>query len=391
MPQPSPGPIADGEPVRLLTVFGTRPEAIKMAPLVRRLDAHPGFDARVCVTAQHRSMLDGVLADFAIRPAFDLDIMRQGQSLNEITARVLDGLTPVLRDFAPARVLVHGDTTTTLAASLASFNERIPVGHVEAGLRTYDLAKPWPEEANRRVTGILADLHFAPTEQARANLLAERVPADRVVVTGNTVIDALLLAERTIATTPALAQAFAERFAFLQEASRLVLVTGHRRESFGEGFESICRALATLASRHPDVLIVYPVHLNPSVREPVFRVLGDLANVRLIEPVDYLPFVYLMSRAHLLITDSGGIQEEAPSLGKPVLVMREVTERPEAVHAGTVRLVGTDADRIVDEASRLLTDPAAYRAMSGASNPYGDGRASERITATLEAVHGLKG
>jgi UDP-N-acetylglucosamine 2-epimerase (non-hydrolysing) len=375
--------------VRVLSVFGTRPEAIKMAPVVLRLARHPGFDARVCVTAQHRSMLDSVLEDFAIRPDFDLDVMRERQALCGIAARVLDGLQGVLDSFRPERVLVHGDTTTTLAASLAAFYNRIPVAHVEAGLRTGNLDAPWPEEANRKVTAILTDLHFAPTERARRALLAEGVAPERIHVTGNTVIDALLLARDKLRRDAALARRIAERFAFLDPARRLVLVTGHRRESFGVGFENICRALAELARRHVDVEILYPVHLNPNVREPVFRILGGLPSVHLIEPVEYLPFVHLMDRAYLIVTDSGGIQEEAPSLGKPVLVMREVTERPEAVEAGTVRLVGTDFARIVEATSALLTDPAAYRRMATAINPYGDGRAAERIERALERAHGL--
>jgi UDP-N-acetylglucosamine 2-epimerase (non-hydrolysing) len=375
--------------VRVLSVFGTRPEAIKMAPVVLRLAAHPGFEAKVCVTAQHRSMLDSVLEDFAIRPDFDLDVMRERQTLCGIAARVLDGLQGVLESFRPERVLVHGDTTTTLAASLAAFYNRIPVGHVEAGLRTGNLEAPWPEEANRKVTAVVTDLHFAPTERARRALLAEGVAPEKIRVTGNTVIDALLLAREKLRSDARLAQRLAERFAFLDPSRRLVLVTGHRRESFGRGFENICRALAELARRHPDIEILYPVHLNPNVREPVFRILGGLPSVHLIEPLEYLPFVHLMDRAYLIVTDSGGIQEEAPSLGKPVLVMREVTERPEAVEAGTVRLVGTDFARIVEETSRLLTDPAAYRRMATAINPYGDGRAAERIERALELAHGL--
>ncbi|MDW8341417.1 MAG: UDP-N-acetylglucosamine 2-epimerase (non-hydrolyzing) [Geminicoccaceae bacterium] len=376
--------------IRLLSVFGTRPEAIKMAPVVLRLAAHPAFDAKVCVTAQHRSMLDTVLEDFAIRPDFDLDVMRAGQKLTEIAARVLTGLQDVLESFRPDRVLVHGDTTTTLAASLAAFYNRVPVAHVEAGLRTGNLDAPWPEEANRRITAVVTDLHFAPTERARSALLAEGVPEQRIRVTGNTVIDALFLARARILGDRALRGRFAERFGFLRPHARLLLVTGHRRENFGAGFENICRALAELARRHPDHDLLYPVHLNPNVREPVFRILGGLANVHLIDPVEYLPFVYLMSRAHLILTDSGGIQEEAPSLGKPVLVMREVTERPEAVEAGTVRLVGTDFARIVEETERLLSDELAYRRMATAINPYGDGRASERIVAALEEAHGIR-
>jgi UDP-N-acetylglucosamine 2-epimerase (non-hydrolysing) len=386
---PARGSDRKGGRVRVLSVFGTRPEAIKMAPVVLRLAAHPGFDARVCVTAQHRSMLDSVLEDFAIRPDFDLDVMREGQSLCGIAARVLDGLQGVLETFRPERVLVHGDTTTTLAAAIAAFYNRVSVGHVEAGLRTGDLQAPWPEEANRKVTAVVTDLHFAPTERARRALLAEGVPPERIHVTGNTVIDALFLARAKLRRDPHLEQKIVHRFDFLVPNRRLVLVTGHRRESFGAGFENICRALAELARRHPDIQILYPVHLNPNVREPVFRILGGLPSVHLIEPVEYLPFVHLMDRAHLILTDSGGIQEEAPSLGKPVLVMRDVTERPEAIEAGTVRLVGTDSARIVEETSRLLTDPAAYRRMATAINPYGDGRAAERIERALERAHGL--
>lgn len=382
-------PAARSRRIKVLSVFGTRPEAIKMAPVVLRLAANPAFDSRVCVTAQHRSMLDSVLECFAIRPDVDLDVMRESQSLCGIAARVLGGLEPVLRSLRPDRVLVHGDTTTTLAASIAAFYNHAPVGHVEAGLRTGDLRAPWPEEANRKVTAVVTDLHFAPTERARRALLAEGVPASAIEVTGNTVIDALFLARARLRRDRALEAAIAERFAFLSRERRLVLVTGHRRESFGAGFESICRALAELARRHPDIEILYPVHLNPQVREPVFRILGGLPSVHLIEPVDYLPFVHLMDRAHLIVTDSGGIQEEAPSLGKPVLVMREVTERPEAVEAGTVRLVGTDFARILEETGRLLTDAAAYRRMATAVNPYGDGRAAERIERALERVHGL--
>lgn len=367
--------------MRILTIFGTRPEAIKMAPVVRALAEAPDITARVCVTAQHRHMLDQVLALFGIVPDYDLDLMKAGQDLYDITAGVLIGLRPVLREFRPDLVLVHGDTSTTLAASLAAYYEQIPVGHVEAGLRTGNIYSPWPEEINRKVAGAVSGLHFAPTESARANLLAENVAGDTITITGNTVIDALHAVVNKIAADTETSRRFDERFAFDPDR-RLILVTGHRRESFGGGFDRICQALAELAKRD-DVEIVYPVHLNPNVKGPVGERLGDAPNIRLIEPQDYLPFVYLMSRADIILTDSGGVQEEAPSLGKPVLVMRDTTERPEAVDAGTVRLVGTDVGRIVGEVTRLLDDRAAYETMSEAHNPYGDGKASGRIVAAI--------
>lgn len=364
-------------PYRVLSVFGTRPEAIKMAPVVRALAATKGIEARVCVTAQHRGMLDQVLSLFAITPDVDLDIMRPGQDLTYVTTAVLQGMGPVLDEMQPDRVLVHGDTTTTLAASMAAFYRRVPVGHVEAGLRTGDLMAPYPEEMNRRLTDGIADLLFAPTEGARDNLLAEGVPAARVRVTGNTVIDALLTVKARLDADAPLRDEIDRRFPFAGQG-RMILVTGHRRENFGPGFENICHALAELSER-PDVAIVYPVHLNPNVREPVNRILGGRERVHLIEPVEYLPFVRLMDRATLIVTDSGGIQEEAPSLGKPVLVMRDVTERPEAVAAGTVRLVGSDTGTIVRETARLLDDEAAHAAMARARNPFGDGTAGTRI------------
>ncbi|GFO54219.1 UDP-N-acetyl glucosamine 2-epimerase [Geomonas sp. Red276] len=376
--------------ITVLSVFGTRPEAIKMAPVVKELEKHPEtIRSVVCVTAQHRQMLDQVLSLFDIRPDYDLDIMKPGQDLFDVTCRVLQGLKPVLEKERPDLVLVHGDTSTTMAASIASFYFRTPVGHVEAGLRTQDKFAPFPEEINRRVTGAVADLHFAPTETSRRNLLREGIAESSIYVTGNTVVDALLSVSHKIENDPLLNREFEETFGFLDPEKRLVLVTGHRRENFGAGFEEICRALAELATTHPDVEILYPVHLNPNVQEPVRRILGGgtLANVHLIEPVDYLPFVYLMNRAHLIITDSGGVQEEAPSLGKPVLVMRQTTERPEAVEAGTVKLVGTDRERIVAETSLLLDDEEAWRAMSLAHNPYGDGMAAPRI---VEVIAGLK-
>jgi len=369
--------------VKVLTVFGTRPEAIKMAPLALGLQADPRFESLVCVTAQHREMLDQVTTLFGICPDFDLDVMRAGQNLNGLTAAILQGLKPVLEDCAPDIVLVHGDTATTMATTIAAYYAQIPVGHIEAGLRTGNLYSPWPEEGNRRITSVLAALHFAPTDTARQALLYEGVKDAAIVVTGNTVIDALLAVSQRIEAEPELSGGFDQRFSFLRPGHRMVLVTGHRRESFGGGFERICKALARLSGQFPDVDIVYPMHMNPNVREPVSRILGSQPNIHLIEPLDYLPFVYLMKRAEIIITDSGGVQEEAPSLGKPVLVMRDTTERPEALAAGTVRLVGTDTDRIVDWASRLLSDRAAYEEMSFAHNPYGDGKAVGRILDAL--------
>jgi len=370
--------------VKVLTVFGTRPEAIKMAPLVHALAQDGEIEARLCVTAQHREMLDQVLQLFAIVPDYDLNIMRPGQGLTEITSRILEGLKAVFAEFRPDVVLVHGDTTTTFAASLAAFYHQIPVGHVEAGLRTGDLYSPWPEEANRTLTGHLATWHFTPTETARQNLLRENLPASRMFVTGNTVIDALFWVRDRVLSDEQLRTSLATRYPFLAADKKLILVTGHRRESFGDGFERICSALADIARQHPEAQIVYPVHLNPNVSEPVNRILSDIDNVVLIEPQEYLPFVWLMDRAWLILTDSGGIQEEAPSLGKPVLVMRDTTERPEAVDAGTVRLVGTDTQKIVREVTRLLTDEEAYQSMSRAHNPYGDGLACKRIVQALK-------
>lgn len=358
-----------------------------MAPLCLALAADEHIDARVCVTAQHRQMLDSVMEVFGVRADYDLNLMRPHQDLTDITCNVLSGLRPILQEWRPQLLLVHGDTTTTLASSLAAFYAGIPVGHVEAGLRTGNIRSPWPEEANRRIASVVSELHFAPTDAAGRNLLAEGVEPSRVVVTGNTVIDALKMAmsriERDAATTAALDR----RFSFLSSARRLVLVTGHRRENFGKGFENICHALARLAGRD-DVEIVYPVHLNPNVREPVSRILGNVERVHLIEPLDYLPFVHLMSRAHIIVTDSGGIQEEAPSLGKPVLVMRDTTERPEAVDAGTVRLVGTEVASILENVNRLLDDEQAYVAMSRAHNPYGDGYACRRIVSSIHTWAG---
>lgn len=373
----------NGATMKVLSVFGTRPEAIKMAPLVLALAADERFDARVCVTGQHREMLDQVLDLFAIQPAFDLNIMKPGQDLTDVTTAILQGMKDVFAQFKPDIVLVHGDTATTFATSLAAYYQQIPVAHVEAGLRTGNLYSPWPEEANRKLTGALAALHFAPTETSSQNLQREGVPASSIVVTGNTVIDALLEVVTKLKHDPTLQQRFSQQFAFLAPERRIVLVTGHRRESFGDGFERICQALADTAQAFPDVDIVYPVHLNPNVREPVNRLLAGIANIHLIEPLDYLPFVYLMNRAYIILTDSGGIQEEAPSLGKPVLVMRDTTERPEAVQAGTVKLVGTEVAAITLHLRELLTDTAAYQRMSIAHNPYGDGNACQRIVQAL--------
>ena len=372
--------------MKILTVFGTRPEAIKMAPLVLALGADKRFDARVCVTAQHREMLDQVLELFGIQPDFDLDIMKPGQDLTDVTTSILQGMKEVFSQFKPDMVLVHGDTATTFAASLAAYYQQIPVAHVEAGLRTGNLYSPWPEEANRKLTGALATLHLAPTPLSSQNLQREGVSPERIVVTGNTVIDALLEVAGKLGSDAVLQQRFAEQFKFLSAGRRILLVTGHRRESFGGGFERICQALAETAKAFPEVDVVYPVHLNPNVREPVNRLLAGIPNVHLIAPLDYLPFVYLMGRAHLILTDSGGIQEEAPSLGKPVLVMRDTTERPEAVDAGTVRLVGTETAAITRNLAELLTDVAAYERMSFAHNPYGDGKACQRILEALLAM-----
>jgi len=369
--------------VKVLTVFGTRPEAIKMAPLVQALAQDAAFESRLCVTAQHREMLDQVLHLFQLQPDYDLNIMRPEQGLTEITCRILQGMKTVLADFKPDVVLVHGDTTTTLAASLAAFYQQIPVGHVEAGLRTGNLMSPWPEEANRTLTGHLASYHFTPTTTSRQNLLRENLPDARIFVTGNTVIDALLWVRDRVLTNADLNARLAAHYPFLEPDKKLILVTGHRRESFGKGFERICSALAQIARLHPQAQIVYPVHLNPNVSEPVNRILSGIGNIILIEPQEYLPFVWLMNRAWLILTDSGGIQEEAPSLGKPVLVMRDTTERPEAVAAGTVKLVGTDVDTIVAEVTLLLQDEEAWQSMSRAHNPYGDGHACARILQAL--------
>ncbi|MEM9603592.1 MAG: UDP-N-acetylglucosamine 2-epimerase (non-hydrolyzing) [Pseudomonadota bacterium] len=369
--------------MKVLLVFGTRPEAIKMAPLVRQLADAEGVEARVCVTGQHREMLDQVMSLFELEAHYDLAIMKPGQDLSDVTSAVILGLRSVIADFKPDRLLVHGDTTTTLAASLAAYYAQVAVGHVEAGLRTGNIYSPWPEEANRKLTGAIADKHYAPTEESKQNLLREGVAEANILVTGNTVIDALQWVAHKLDATDALRAEMDALFPFLSTERRLILVTGHRRESFGDGFERICEGLSRIAARG-DVDVVYPVHLNPNVREPVNRILGSAENVFLIEPQSYLPFVYLMNRSHTIITDSGGVQEEAPSLGKPVLVMRDTTERPEAVAAGPVKLVGTDAEKIVEVTGSLLDDKQLYQSMSVAHNPYGDGRACERIVEDLQ-------
>lgn len=368
--------------MKVLVVFGTRPEAIKMMPVVRALRAQPTVDVEVCVTAQHRQMLDQVLRLFDLVPEHDLDVMTTAQGLTGVTCAVLKGMEEVLLRSRPDRVLVHGDTTTTLATSLACYYQRIPVGHVEAGLRSGNPYQPWPEENNRRVTDVIADLMFAPTASARANLTAEGVPNSRIFVTGNTVIDALLATLETIDKTPERQATLAAQLSFLHPRLPILLVTGHRRENFGQPFRDLCSAIAELARTH-ELQVVYPVHLNPNVQAPVHEILGQSERVHLIQPLDYLPFIELMRRSHVILTDSGGIQEEAPSLGKPVFVMRNVTERPEAVEAGVVRLVGTDRERIVGEVSAVLTSPERYRSMSRRSNPYGDGKAAERIAAAV--------
>lgn len=366
----------------VLVAFGTRPEAIKMAPVVAELKRHGHLDVRVVVTAQHRQMLDQVLQLFDIAPDTDLDLMEPGQSLPRLFSRILEGMTEALAHHRPDLVLVHGDTSTTLAAALAAYYQRIPIGHVEAGLRTGNLLSPWPEEANRRLTAPLARLHFSPTEEAARNLVREGIPEDGVHVTGNTVVDALLSTVGRIAADPSLRNGIEAQFPFLRDTRKLVLVTGHRRENFGRPFEQVCLALLDIADRG-DTQVVYPVHMNPQVQEPVNRLLADHPAVHLIPPQEYVPFVHLMSRAHLILTDSGGVQEEAPSLGKPVLVMRDTTERPEAIAAGTVRLVGTERSTIAREANRLLDDPDAYAAMSRAHNPYGDGQSAGRIVRVI--------
>lgn len=367
--------------MKALTIFGTRPEGIKLAPVIKEFEKHPEIISRVCVTGQHREMLDQVLNLFEINPDFDLDLMRKNQSLFDITARGLQALENVFREEKPDVVLVQGDTTTAFVASLAAYYLKIKIGHVEAGLRTEDKYNPFPEEMNRRLADVLSDFYFAPTQRAEQNLLREGISAKKVFVTGNTVIDALFLVLRQEPRSKS--QLVFSDFGLSTDDSRLILVTGHRRESFGEGFENICQGLKLIAEHNPDVQIVYPVHMNPNVKEPVYRILGGVENVHLIEPLDYAQFVFLMKRTYLILTDSGGIQEEAPSLGKPVLVMRGKTERPEAIAAGTAKLVGTDSKRIFQETQMLLYDQAEYEKMAQAINPFGDGKAAARIVQIL--------
>ena len=364
---------------KILIVFGTRPEAIKMAPLYLEFkNSSKDFEVKLCVTGQHREMLDQVLELFEIKPDYDLDIMKVSQSLNQITGLVVNGLKPILDKEKPDLVLVHGDTATSFAAGLAAFYNQIPVGHVEAGLRTGNIYSPWPEEANRKLISAITEYHFAPTQDAKNNLIKENIDSNKISITGNTVIDALFLIKNKLENSQELQNYFSEKFNFLDHNKRLILVTGHRRENFGDGFQEICKALKELAQNNQDTQIVYPVHLNPSVQEPVYKLLKGVSNIFLIEPLEYLAFVYLMNKSFIILTDSGGIQEEAPSLGKPVLVMRTNTERPEAVNSGTVKLVGTDSKIIVQEIQLLLRDSQKYLSMSNANNPYGDGNASKK-------------
>lgn len=365
--------------MKVLTVIGTRPEAIKMAPLINALSIDKRFNSKCCVSGQHREMLDQVLDLFEITPDFDLEVMEVGQDLNTLTSKILNSLKKVFSDFRPDIVLVHGDTATTFAASLAAYYEKISVGHIEAGLRTNEIYSPWPEEGNRKLTAVLAKYHFSPTKNSKRNLMLENYPEKNIYITGNTVIDALLIIKNKILSDIDLSKQLNDRFSFLNKDKKLILVTGHRRESFGKGFENICKALSIIAERNEDCEILYPVHLNPNVNEPVKRLLSNVSNIHLIEPQQYLPFVYLMDRADIILTDSGGIQEEAPSLGKPVLVMRDTTERPEAVEAGTVRLVGTNVNELVNNVEQLLHNEKEYMSMSYSHNPYGDGRSSEKI------------
>ena len=374
---------------KILLVFGTRPEAIKMAPLVKEFQKYPEkFHTKVCVTGQHRQMLDQVLEVFGIQSDYDLDVMAPNQDLYDITAKVLLGMREVLKEFQPEIIFVHGDTTTSMAAAMASYYQQIPIAHVEAGLRTYNPYSPWPEEMNRQLTDRLCAYCFAPTEASRSNLLQEKIDANKIFITGNTVIDALLWVVNKINNDSSLQQQLQQQIKEIgytnivncqSSTVNSILVTGHRRENFGEGFLNICRALKAIALAHPNIDIVYPVHLNPNVQKPVYEILADISNIYLIPPIDYLPFVYLMQHCHLILTDSGGVQEEAPSLGKPVLVMRNTTERPEAVEAGTVKLVGTDYETIVENVNMLMSDKTVYNRMSQAHNPYGDGMACKRI------------
>ncbi|WP_392437694.1 non-hydrolyzing UDP-N-acetylglucosamine 2-epimerase [Cruoricaptor ignavus] len=363
--------------IKILLIFGTRPEAIKMAPLVREFQKYDEFETRVCVTAQHREMLDQVLRFFEITPDYDLDLMQPGQNLYTLTANILLNLKGVIEDYNPDFVFVHGDTTTTMAASIAAFYGGAKVCHVEAGLRTHNKLAPFPEEINRQITGRIADFHFAPTESAKQNLLQENITEDSIIVTGNTVIDALLTSVEKVQTLDD--EEISNLKSVIDDGKKIVLVTGHRRENHGEGFIRICRALKQIAVGNSDVQVIYPVHLNPQVQKPVYEILSGVENIKLIDPLSYPAFVWLMNKSYLIITDSGGVQEEAPSLGKPVLVMRDTTERPEAVNAGTVILVGTDTEKIISETSKLLSDKKIYQDMSALHNPYGDGLASKRI------------
>ncbi|MCJ8146350.1 UDP-N-acetylglucosamine 2-epimerase (non-hydrolyzing) [Acinetobacter sp. A3.8] len=368
---------------KILLVFGTRPEAIKMAPLALLLKEQLNVETKVCVTGQHRQMLDQVLHLFNLTPDFDLNLMKPGQTLSDVTSGVLKGLEKVFEEWLPDILLVHGDTATTFAASLAAYYHKVKIGHVEAGLRTGDIYSPWPEEANRKLTGALTNYHFAPTQSSYSNLIKENINPESIKVTGNTVIDALLTVKDKVENDATIISAFEQKFDFLDSSKKMILVTGHRRENFGQGFLNICTALANLAKKYPDIQIVYPVHLNPNVQQPVNELLSGVSNIYLIDPQDYLPFVFLMNRSYLILTDSGGIQEEAPSLGKPVLVMRDTTERPEAVEAGTVRLVGTDVSVIEGAVTELIENPEIYHAMSAAHNPYGDGMACQHIVKFL--------
>jgi UDP-N-acetylglucosamine 2-epimerase (non-hydrolysing) len=375
--------------LKVLLVFGTRPEAIKMAPLVKTFENENSMVSKVCVTAQHREMLDQVLEIFDIVPNYDLNLMKSGQTLYDITSNVLLGMKSVLDDFQPDIVLVHGDTTTTSATALASFYQKIKVGHVEAGLRTENIYSPWPEEANRQITTVLSNYHFAPTITSQDNLLKENKNRKNIIVTGNTVIDALFLALEKIESSKELKKIIIKTISNqykIDASKKIILVTGHRRENFGQGFIDICNALKTLALNNQNIDIVYPVHLNPNVQQPVKEILSNISNIYLIDPLQYEQFIYLMSKSYFIITDSGGVQEEAPSLGKPVLVMRDTTERPEALEAGTVKLVGTDEQTIIQEAQRLLDDDEVYKKMSTAHNPYGDGKACEKIVSFIKEL-----
>ena len=371
---------------KILLVFGTRPEAIKMAPLVKAFEKESHISLKVCVTAQHREMLDQVLKIFDIEPDYDLNIMKKGQDLYDITSTVLLGMKSVLEDFEPDLVLVHGDTTTTSATALSAFYKKIKVGHIEAGLRTNNIYSPWPEEVNRQITGILANYHFAPTQNSRDNLLKENKISKDIIVTGNTVIDALFLVLEKIKSDKNLESQIEAEIEYKFKNSKFILVTGHRRENHGQGFINICQALKTIAINNPALDIVYPVHLNPNVQKPVKEILSNISNIYLIEPLQYEQFVYMMDKSYFIITDSGGVQEEAPSLGKPVLVMRDITERPEALDAGTVKLVGTNTKSIIEEAQKLLNDKIEYEKMSKAHNPYGDGKASERVVEFIKGI-----